>query len=47
MEMEVEVNVRGLNDPGKVGEVRKFMSNNNICVMEVLETRVKQHIVVD
>ncbi|XP_056698126.1 uncharacterized protein [Spinacia oleracea] len=35
-------NVRGLNDPNKVGEIKKFVVNNNVRVVAFLKTRVKE-----
>lgn len=35
--------MRGLNDPSKVVEVRKFLSNNKTSVAALLETKVKHH----
>jgi len=36
-------NVRGLNDPLKIGEIRKLISSNNIQIIALVETRVKMH----
>ncbi|XP_021844124.1 uncharacterized protein [Spinacia oleracea] len=35
-------NVRGLNDPIKVVEIKKFLANNNISVVALLETKVQE-----
>lgn len=35
-------NVRGMNDPNKIGEIRRFINNNNIAVFALLETKVKE-----
>lgn len=35
-------NVRGLNDPSKHKEIKKLVLNENINVMGVLETKIKQ-----
>ncbi|XP_056698437.1 uncharacterized protein [Spinacia oleracea] len=35
-------NVRGLNDPIKVVEIKKFLANNNISVVSLLETKVQE-----
>ncbi|XP_056685776.1 uncharacterized protein [Spinacia oleracea] len=36
-------NVRGLNDPNKVVEVRRLLETNKISVIALLETRVKEN----
>lgn len=35
-------NIRGLNDPSKVTEVKKLVSNYNIKLIAILETRVRR-----
>ncbi|XP_021836060.2 uncharacterized protein [Spinacia oleracea] len=35
-------NVRGLNDPIKVVEIKKFLASNNISVVALLETKVQE-----
>ena len=35
-------NVRGLNDPTKQKEVKNFVSKENVHVIGVLETKIKQ-----
>lgn len=39
-------NVRGMNDPFKTKEVRKFINSNKIDVCGLLETRVRSHTLV-
>lgn len=34
-------NIRGLNDPSKIKEVKKIISKYNIKVIAILETKVK------
>lgn len=34
-------NMRGLNEPSKLVEVKRFLSNNKISVAALLETKVK------
>ncbi|XP_056698080.1 uncharacterized protein [Spinacia oleracea] len=34
-------NVRGMNDPSKVVEIKKFLSHNNVSVVALVETKVK------
>ena len=36
-------NVRGMNDPFKIKEVRKFLISNMVDVCGLLETRVRSH----
>ena len=36
-------NIRGLNNPCKIVEVKKFIAYNNLNVFALLETRVKMH----
>ncbi|GAV92864.1 Exo_endo_phos domain-containing protein, partial [Cephalotus follicularis] len=36
-------NVRGLNNPSKHNEVRHFISSNNISMIGILESRVRNH----
>lgn len=36
-------NVRGLNNPAKLGEIKNFMGKHQISLMALLETRVKIH----
>lgn len=35
-------NIRGLNNPLKLGEIKKFIKDNKIACFALLETRVKQ-----
>lgn len=36
-------NVRGLNDPIKLSEVKNFLNKNNIQIIALIETRVQIH----
>lgn len=36
-------NMRGLNNPAKLGEIKKFTGKYSISLMALLETRVKSH----
>lgn len=36
-------NTRGLNDPAKVAAVKKLLSDHNIDVIGIIETKVKAH----
>ncbi|XP_021866145.1 uncharacterized protein [Spinacia oleracea] len=35
-------NVRGMNDPIKVGEIKKFLAENKIVVVALVETKIKE-----
>lgn len=35
-------NVRGMNDPVKVVEINNFLSTNNISVVALVETKIKE-----
>lgn len=36
-------NIRGLNNPLEVGEIKKFLGVNKATCFSILETRVKNH----
>lgn len=35
-------NVRGMNDPIKVVEIKKFLAKQNISVIALVETKIKE-----
>lgn len=36
-------NIRGLNNPNKIKEIKQYLESNHVCLVGLMETRVKEN----